>query len=196
MLQYTFSKREKVLMVILAVLLLAALWYVAVYKGCEENYRKAVTATQNAQLEFDTATVKAAKLKTMQAELDKIKASGTVQTVLPAYDNVQSLTAQLNAVLAQAENYTLSFDEPVAGDGGVMRRAVTLTFGCGSYETAKTVVTQLGHQSFRSLIDSVAISQAGASTVRSSSSIVGTVSRGSSSSAYLVSMHLTFYESI
>jgi hypothetical protein len=195
--QYSFSRREKILLAVLILIVLGALWYVLVYTGCADSYTRAQTAIDNTQTDIDTATVKLSKMKTMQSELAALQKSGATQTTLPKYDNVQNLTAQLNTILSAADTYNLSFESPEAGTDNVMRRGVTLTFGCGSYATAKSIITQLDQSSFRCLIDTVSLSQAGTSSTKTTTAttVAGSTStNASSSSAVSVSMHLTYFE--
>lgn len=75
--RYSFSKREKVLLVVLAILLVGALWYLLVYQGTQTRTQQAQQELESAQATLSTQEDQLASMATMQKELDSLKSSGT-----------------------------------------------------------------------------------------------------------------------
>ena len=91
MLTYTFSKREKVLLVILAVILLAVVYYRFIFVAVNDqvdSLESQIAATED-QITVDTA--KSLELKSMQAAIEDYQAAGRSQIVMPAYEDRKSV---------------------------------------------------------------------------------------------------------
>lgn len=193
MLKYTFSKREKILMVILAVIVVVLVWYMLVFQNANNqitSLNKQIS-TVNEQLTIDQAKI--SSMNTMQKYIDKRKAAGATAAVIPKYDNTQALMVELNSILSPTENYNLKFDAVAMGSSGYMERGVTMNFGCDSYEAAESVLTSLENGAYPCRIDTVSITEnTGTST---SYANVGTgSSKVASTSKYAATTHVTFYE--
>ncbi len=194
MINYSFSLRERVLMLILVAILLSATWYQFVYSACQDQISTAQDDAADIQVNIQTASMQVASMKSMQDTIDAKKASGVQPTQLPAYDNLQQLTASLNSILANTSGYTLDFTDPVSASVNVMRRDVSLSFTCDSYAQAKEVIATLDASPETCTIGDVSISM-GASGSSASSIAASIVNTSSSSSAVSVSLALSFYES-
>lgn len=191
---YSFSLRERVLMLILALILLSAAWYQFVYSNCQDQMTVAQNDVADMQVSIETASTQLASMNSMQATVDAKKAAGVQPTKLPSYDNLQQLTASLNTILANTNSYTLGFTDPVSASGSVMRRDVSLSFTCASYAQAKEVIAALDANSAKCVIGDISISM-GAISSSTSSIVTSVVNTSSSSSTVSVSMKLSFYES-
>lgn len=150
MMNREFTPREKVLLLVL-VLLLIGLGY---FKIIHEPVQEAMLTAAERRNEAETATtVEVARLQQMRAmeeELAQLKAEGNeANAELPDYDNVQSVMSQLNAILATAREYELTFDEVQIGEEGLVARPIRLSFIARNYRTARIIINKLYHCRFR-----------------------------------------------
>ena len=95
----------------------------------------------------------------MQKELDAIK-SGDMSNIkeLPPYDNSRNVMNSLSVILANATQYDVSFSG-VSEDDGIVRRDITLSYNCNSYDAAKAILTQIYDGDYRCLIKDLHITQ-------------------------------------
>lgn len=195
MLTYTFSKREKVLLAVLAVILVIVAWYVLVYQNVNNQITSLNSQIADVQTQTTTDTAKVAQMNTMQRAIDDNKAKGVKPSVLPAYDNVQPLMASLNTILAGTNNYQMKFDNLDWSQGNVVQRGVTITFGCNDYASAKNVVTSLEKGAYPCNVDTVSITDNTATKTASTYSNVGSGSSSASAgSNFGATVHATFFE--
>ena len=150
--------REKVLMVILAVLLLVCAYYYAFYtpvvqKIASANEEILYLEEQNLLLDAQVE-----KMNMMKSELEAIQ-SGQMGAVkeLPAYDNSQNVMNSLSFILQSASQYNVSFAS-VEEEESTVRRGIKLSYDCNSYDAAKSILTQIYESEYRSLIKDVHIS--------------------------------------
>lgn len=194
MLTYTFSRREKVLILVLTIILVIFAWYQFVYVNIQNQLS---TLDQQIAEVQDTQVIDAAKIQkmnTMQKAISEYQAEGLVKKTMPAYDNQQNVMNELNGLLATTTNYSLTFDALDTGTAGFVKRGVTLVFGCGSYADAELILTNLSTGAYPCSIDSMNIvdNTANTSTSTTSYSVVGS---GSTSTASVsVSAHAVFTE--
>lgn len=188
---YTFSKREKVLLVLLAAILLVVVWYQVVFASTQAQITDLDNQIATVQDQMVTDSAKAANLKKMEDAIASYKAKGQQATSLPNYDNTQALMANLNAILSQTSNYNLSFQDPELGSNDIVERPVKLSFSCASYDSARAVLNNLTQGGFPCSIESFTITD-------NSANLTGTSSNAGSGTAkeqpFAVSATLTFYE--
>ncbi len=186
MLKYSFSKREKTLLAVFAVIILALLWYVFVFQNIDNQVKEvdAKIATTQDKVSIDSA--KLAQQSSMQDAIERYQAAGANPVSVPKYDNIQNVMDQLNSVLAGTSNYSMTFEDIVKGDSGKIERGVALTFGCSSYDQAVSVLTSLARGPYPCRIDDFTI------TGGATSSSAGFSDAGA---AYTVTAHLIYIES-
>ena len=149
MMDREFTPREKGMLLVLAVLLLALgymkLFYAPVQQAVEDNQ----------QLQ-----TRALKMQTMEKELEELKTGGAVPDAqVPDYNNAKRVMVELNAILARAREYSLSFDDvSLDEDSGLVRRPVELTFQTADYAAAREIINDLYHCRYRCSIQDVTIS--------------------------------------
>lgn len=129
MMDREFTPREKGMLLLLAVLLLALgymkLFYAPVQQAVEDNQQRQTELQDQALIE----QTRALKMQVMEKELEELKAGNAVPDAqVPDYDNVQRVMIELNAILARAQEYSLAFDDVSLDDSGLVRRPVELTF--------------------------------------------------------------------
>lgn len=137
-----FSTREKVLLVILALLLIGVGYFKLLLEPINEsidNYTLA-SSEQDAMLQ---GTAQLVQLRQMEQELEVIHESGDA-VPLPAYDNAEGLLVELNHILAASTEYTLNFGTVDMLDGGyIVRRPLSLQFSAKNYAAARGILTAL-----------------------------------------------------
>jgi Tfp pilus assembly protein PilO len=158
MLNREFTKREKILILILVFLLLFSGYFKFVLQPAQER----VTAAQNACADIENSmtveTVKAKRLADMRAAIDSYenKTDGK-SSVVPLYDNIDNVMVQLDAIMKQAADYSLTFDDIQQGDQYVAR-PVEMSFTCGSYDAAKKIISDLDGCVYKCSLDNITVS--------------------------------------
>ena len=153
-----FTPREKILLVILAVILLAGAYLWLVQEPISQSLSRIRSQQEEAEMDRLVLDAKKVKLDQMREELDAILAESDAKEI-PQYDNQQNVINMLNSVLASTTDYTLSFEPISQGDGDVMiRRVINMTFYCNSYQEARGIVNQLHDGPYRCQIGNLAIS--------------------------------------
>lgn len=143
----SFSTRETVLILILAVLLIVACYYFLVVKNVSDTV--AANNEQLAGIEMNIGVQEslAADRARMKAELDELGDDETLPEVA-VYDNIRNELNELNTLLGSATTYNLSFGQPTV-EGQLVRRTVTVSFTTPSYASALEVVRQLENGTYR-----------------------------------------------
>lgn len=155
MMRRVFTKRELVLIMILAVLFLVSVYYLLVWQPT-------LQAVEDAELRFDTAedqivveNIKAASLRDMQAKLKALNEGGGRKEVAQ-YDNVHNVVKLLNEVLSKASGYQISFN-PVEIEGQIVSRIVNLYYTCDDYQSAQEILTSLKDSPYRCELAAVSV---------------------------------------
>ena len=191
MLSRGFSGREKGLLVVLVALLLLLAWYLIVFQPSADKLDHLDAQLSEIETQSEAADIQLAQMKSMQKQIDEKKSAGGRHVTVPNYDNINNLMAQLNTILAGTQDYALSFDDLDFETQGLVKRGVTITFGCQSMAEARAVMTALEQGAYPCSIDSASMQS---TTDRSSrSQIVGT-NTGRTSAPIAVGLHAIFLE--
>ena len=138
-----FTTREKVLLVILAVLIIGIGYFKLLLEPINtgiENYQN-MTAAEQDEILVNTALLQ--KKKQMEQELEALFAEGD-PTPIPVYDNSGTLLVELHRILDKSLDYSLNFSGTSPMDVEyLIRRPVSLTFQTGSYEQARAIINEL-----------------------------------------------------
>lgn len=159
MLKKSLSMREKILLAAVALLLLVAVYVLAVAMPVNNGISSAQTQIEDTQMNIDLLTAKAMKRKAMLDELEVLKASDDIQEV-PAYDNLPNVIKFHNSVLGNATDYQMkmnSVSAPAEGDG-IVRRTAQLSFKCNSYSEARAAIQKLEGSNFIDRVTNLVIS--------------------------------------
>lgn len=183
MLTYTFTRREKALLLLLAIVVVVIVWFVFVYQGTTNAIQQMDTQISEMNAEIEADQTRVAMLDTMRSTIEQRKAEGAKTTPMPTYDNIKPLMAELNNVMSDTNNYTLTFDALNRDDDTYVARGVRIDYTCDSSDDAEKIVRELAGGVYPCTIDSVAVS-----TSRVASS---TDPRRVAASS---SVHVTFYE--
>lgn len=138
-----FTTREKVLMVILVLLIIAIGYFKLLLEPINqniENYQN-MTADEQDQILINTTLIQ--KKRQMEAELEAIFAEGE-PTPIPVYDNSVEILNELHSILDGSTEYTLSFSNTAPMDVSyLVMRPVNLSFHAASYAAARRILNQL-----------------------------------------------------
>jgi len=150
-----FSLRERVLLVILALLLLTCVYYVLVEKPVQDTLLDAKLRQSEAESQMTIASARLENMHQMQSALEQLDQSA--QADVPDYDNAKNVMKLLNEAMAMTDEYTLSF-QSVARDGAIASRTVQMNFRCGNYATSKRILKTLLDSDYRCRITSMRVS--------------------------------------
>lgn len=138
-----FTTREKILLVILVVMLIAIGYFKLILEPINNSIAnfQAMTGAEQDEMVRDSVILR--KMQEMRRELEEIYASGDSRP-LPAYSNADRLLVELNRILAQAVDCKLNFGATsVLEDNPIFRRPLELTFTAESYRQARSILDQL-----------------------------------------------------
>ena len=143
------SARELVLLAVLVLLVIGVAYYLLFYQPLQGELSSIRNQCAELDTQLSTTVVLVKKMNDMQDELDAIHAQpvGEVTEVAP-FDNSNVIMAELNGVLSKSDEYKLSFSDPKSGEDGIVRRPVSMTFRCASYQAAKNILVQLNGTHF------------------------------------------------
>ena len=156
MLMRSFTRREKIMLLVLVLIMLVGLYVLFVHNPVQKSLADLDQEKENLELQRDVAQAMAIKYTSMKNELEEIFQLPKDQiTVMPLYDNAEVLMIQLNHILGELE-YNLNFSTVTFADK-VATRAVQVTFDAPSYEEARDIIQRLTHTGNRSLMNTLAI---------------------------------------
>lgn len=164
------NAREKTLLGILLVMLIVSS-YVMLFKMPINDEINQLNEQIKADKELiEQMDVKLSDKHRMESVLDEIFSKNTNPISMPIYDNVTNVMFELNRILAQSEQYSLSF-QSVDPSSEIIERNVSLPFSCSSYEVAYSILDQLDKSNLRCMIDDLSVQTGGEGTVSVSANI-------------------------
>ena len=175
-----FTTKEKILLVILAVILVGLSYYQFFDKPVREATDKAVAEKANLETEQVTLEARLANLKKMQAELDSMEGMENVR-IMPSYNNIKKIHTLLNDVLGSL-GYSINFNNATRS-GDQVRRRISMSFKCPDLDTAVRVLSDLQNGEYRCLIEDLSVS-------------MSTNTNTDSDDRVSVSTTITFYETM
>lgn len=155
MMNRVFTRREKCLLLLLTVLLLG-LGYVKLFlEPLQRNLAVMEDRQAAAADQLLLEQTKLAQLQTMETGLEEMRNAGAAAAEIPAYDNVENVMVQLHAILAAAQEYSLTFSDVQIGEAGLVSRPIQLTFTAGSYAAARQIIDNLSNSRYRCTVESL-----------------------------------------
>ncbi len=152
------SARETVMLLFLVVLLIGVGYYMGFYTPWQEDMASISRQSADTDTQITTAMAKVVKMDEMQAELDEIfsRPASEITEIAP-YDNKEVVLNQLYGILGRTQDYALNFTDPEVQDDGTVRRNISMSFSCGSYNAAKRVIKDLTDSQWRCLVSNLSI---------------------------------------
>ncbi len=152
------TAREGFMLLALVVLIIGVVYYMGFYTPLQAELTSIANQTVDTEMQITTAEAKVARMDGMQAELDEILSRPESEiTEIAPYDNKEVVLNQLNGILSRTVNYSLNFTDPSVGENGTVRRNISMTFQCESYEAAKAVIEDLTDSQWRCLVSNLSI---------------------------------------
>ena len=144
-----FTRTEKIILAILALVLVGLAYYQFVDKRVRESIEKANAEAEAIRVELTAVEAKIQRMEEMQAELDSIH--------MGSYNNSKEELAFLNDVLKSALQYSITFSN-VTRDGDQIRRNFSLQFTTADYAAMERLINQLCNSKLRCLINDISYS--------------------------------------
>ena len=151
-----FTRAEKIILVILALVLVGLAYYQFVYKMVAESIEKAHAEAEAIRVEMTGVNAKIQRMEEMQAELESIQ-SNPHASYMGSYNNSKEELAFLNDVLSGALQYTITFSN-VTRDGDQIRRNFSLQFTTEDYASMERIISRLCDGKLRCLINDISYS--------------------------------------
>lgn len=183
----SFSRREKLLLLLLVLILIVGLYFYLVHYPVTSRLEEIDLETDDVLLQTDVANVRLGLYNDMKSELDEIfKMPEDELTVMPEYDNIQTLMNMFNVIFAGTQQ-SLSFDEVRINDNNVAERTVRFSFTAAGYDDARRVLSALTGTGYRCLMNSLSFSP---------TNYVGEGTANVENAPLRVSGDITFYEKV
>jgi len=148
-----FTRTEKLLIVVLALILLALAYYQFVDKNVRQTIVNAEAETKALQTQLDAAQTRLAAAQKVQKNMDQLEAEGRLSW-MGSYNNSKEEVAFLNGILAGTLKYSVSFAE-VTRKGDQIRRSFTLEYQTPDYLSAQDIIVRLRESRNRCLVSDV-----------------------------------------
>ncbi len=128
-------------MLILALILLAELYYLLVHQRVQRELAEAQARIDTATVSYNLESARAAKKHQMQEKIQEAAKDSSIRA-LPDYDNANNVVAYLNGVMASTGEYNLVFNA-VGFSDYVAVRSINMSFNCVGYAAVRDIVVQL-----------------------------------------------------
>lgn len=151
-----FTRAEKIILVVLALVLVGLAYYQFVYKMVRESVEKAHAEAEAIRVEMTGVNAKIQRMEEMQAELESIQ-SNPRASYMGSYNNSKEELVFLNDVLGGALQYTITFSN-VTRDGDQIRRNFSLQFTTEDFASMERIISRLCDGRLRCLINDISYS--------------------------------------
>ena len=178
-----FTTKEKVMLVIFALLILGLLYYYLIDQPVRNEIARCEVEKAELEVELAQVTEKLKTLETMKEELETIEASGDVSE-MKSYNASKEEIRMLNDALSHTEQYAITFSS-VTRDGDQIRRNFTVEFTALNYDTMSLILSDLADCPLRCRVADIQCSRRNRYNVYNYDD-----------SAYLVTATATFYETM
>ena len=147
-----FTLREKILILILLVILIALCYYQFVHVPVSDSLEKEADRKTELETELQAVNERIALFEKMQKELDGITTDGTLKA-MPSYNNGKNVTKLLNDVLGNL-GYNIRLTS-VKRTNDLVRRQISLQFDAPDFESVSAVFAGLTGSEYRCLLSDV-----------------------------------------
>ena len=157
MLMRSFTKREKIILLVLVIFLVVGFYFLMIHYPVTTRLEEIEAEKLNVQDQTDLAIAKGqvyVRMKNELADLEKLPIGKL--TVMPAYDNFQSLTFYFSSIF-EGVAPDLRFSDPKI-EGRIATRSISFSFTAPDYATAKETLKQFTGTGYRCLLQNVSIS--------------------------------------
>lgn len=185
-----FSRREKLLILIMVLILVFAGYYKFVFQATKNTIEESNQKAAAYEAELITIQIQLDRMEQMRQELEKEKSNASMSYMF-SYNNINAEIEFLHQILDDTTlDYRLSFSD-VMRDGDQIRRPVSIQFTAADYDTAERIINSLENCRMRCLI-----SQVQANAVEYNYYANRAESRDLQNSAVSASCSVIFYETM
>jgi len=151
-----FTRNEKILIVILALILLGLAYYQFVDKTVRGSIVNAQFEASMLETELAAAQARLAAAQQVKNSMDELEASGQ-KSWMGSYNNSKAEVAFLNTILADTLQYSVTFSD-VTRTGDQIRRSFTLEYRTASYASAHEIMARLCQSHDRCIVSDASCS--------------------------------------
>lgn len=153
------TRREKILLLIFTLSLMALGYFKLFYEPLKAQITELQTNRQTEETQIAALQPRVLQIRNMEAVIADAKASGDAKAV-PPYNNERHVIRELNDILAETRQYSLSFGGLSQGDY-IISRPVQMSFTTGTYAEARQTIDRLTNSALINQISDVSISRNG-----------------------------------
>ncbi len=146
-----FSTREKVLLLVLALIIIAALYYMFLYQPLTTRLTNSKSNAEALEQQLAALDKKVEQIKRMQKSVEEYANNGHIVSIMPSYNAGKQELVFLNSTLAASEDYYVGFTN-ITRNGNQIRREFSLKFTVDRYSDAENIINILEHSDLRCLI--------------------------------------------
>ena len=148
-----FSRGEKILIAVLAIVLVGLAYYRFVYVNLDQSIASNNAEAETLQSELTVVEAKLAELVKMNDEVEAMEGQENV-SYMRSYNASREEIDFLNDTLLGAIQYTVRFAD-VTRKGDQIRRNFTLQFTTNSYQEAMKIIEKLVKSDYRCLVGDI-----------------------------------------
>ena len=152
-----FTPRERVLLLILSLIIVALAYYILVDSPVRSGIKNTRLEIESLQLQEAAVQRQIENIRSWESELERLKEMGRQESRMPSYNSSKEELDFLNATLAETLDYYVGFTQ-ITREGDQIRRSFALNFSAVSYNDAVRVLTELENSSIRCLIGDFSVS--------------------------------------
>ena len=150
-----FTKREKILLLIFAVLIILLGYFKLILEPINSQVDEYSSMESEEQAEIDIKMLQALQMSIMEKEIEKARENG-INRVTPDYDNSSVLLPKLYHIMDRTVAYSMNFGE-ITTDGGIVMRPVEINFETRTYKKAREIIDRLYDTNYAMQIEDVTI---------------------------------------
>ena len=143
--------REKVMLLILIVLVMALGYYKLILEPINDQVAAYRDSTEQEQTELTTELV-----KKMESAVAELRQRGDVKPI-PAYDNSKALMVELHRILASAQEYSLDFSAGTTEEDYIVLRPISLSYTTATYTQSRAILDALSGSDYMNKISDLSI---------------------------------------
>ena len=149
----SFTNREKILIIALALVLVGLFYYQFVDRVVRETIDAADAEYNSLRSDLDVLQSRLQQLSSIQNSMDKLEDEGKLSW-MGSYNNSKEEVAFLNDILADTVQYSISFSN-VTRTGDQIRRSFSLQYKTRDYRAARDIMIRLLEGKNRCLVGDV-----------------------------------------
>jgi len=151
------TARETGLLCVLLIIAVISAYFMLFYLPITREIDTIENSSMVLREQLDASVKRAEKRDSMVKELNQIFENNEEPVGLAEYDNIKQVMFELNSILSDTLDYSLSFGT-VDTDSDIIRRSISINFSSNSYDSAKNILHRLNESAYRCMLDDINIS--------------------------------------